>query len=122
MTIDSLTATQLFDDLIQFVRTYPYVGNAQLDIYNVATEDIWTYESAKGRRIVIPWHTVGLPFGQAQMDIVFGEELFAPPVETQILLSDEENVTLWTASKEFISGLENSLDRKGRVSAGERPL
>lgn len=42
----------------------------------VAIDDIWTYERAPGRRIVLPWRTPGLPGGVVQVDVVFGEDLF----------------------------------------------
>lgn len=97
----SESAKQLFDELIQMVRTYPHVGNVKIDGARIATDDIWTYERADGRRILLPWKAEGLPEGTLQIDIVFGERLFIEPVLTPIPTSWNENILIWSASKEL---------------------
>lgn len=92
---------QLFDELIQMVRTYPLVGNVKIDGARIATDDIWTYERADGRRILLPWQAEGLPEGTLQIDIVFGERLFTEPILTPIPTSWNENILMWSASKEL---------------------
>jgi hypothetical protein len=41
--------------------------------------EIWTYERADGRRLVIPFAGAGIPDGFVQIDVVFGEQLPIPP-------------------------------------------
>lgn len=92
---------QLFDGLIQMVSEHSRVGNATIEIAKISTDNIWTYERADGRRIVFPWTVEGLPPGDLQMDVVFGEELFADPIQTPILSPEGGSVLIWSASKEL---------------------
>ena len=94
-------AKQLFHELIKLVRKYPHFGSIKIDGARIATDDIWTYERADGRRILLPWQAEGLPEGTLQIDIVFGERLFAEPILTPIPTSWNENILIWSASKEL---------------------
>jgi hypothetical protein len=46
---------------------------------DVRVEDIWTYERADGRRIVVPFEADGVLPGSVQVDFVFNEALPIPP-------------------------------------------
>lgn len=94
-------AKQLFKELIKLLRKYPHFNNIKIDGANIATDEIWTYERADGRRMLIPWQAEDLPGGTLQIDIVFGEQLFDEPILTPILTSWNENILIWSASKEL---------------------
>jgi Nucleotidyl transferase AbiEii toxin, Type IV TA system len=94
-------AQQLFDELIQLVREYPQVGNVIIDSAKVVTDEIWTYDRSNGRRILFPWQADGLPSGTLQMDVAFGERLCSDPVLTPIPTSWDEDIFIWSASKEL---------------------
>ena len=65
-----------------------------------AWDDIWTYERAPGRRLVLPWRSPGLPPGFVQMDFVFGEELWDHAVRTPMTDGAGGTATPWTATPE----------------------
>jgi Nucleotidyl transferase AbiEii toxin, Type IV TA system len=92
-------AKQLFNELIKLLRKYPRFNNIKIDGANIATDEIWTYERADGRRMLIPWQAEGLPEGTLQVDVVFGERLFDEPVLTPIPTSWNESIPIWSASK-----------------------
>jgi hypothetical protein len=96
-------ANLFFDELIQLVKRSPQIGNVSIDSTKIATDAIWTYERADGRRIVFPWQADGIPAGTLQMDIVFGETLFAEPILTLIPTPtrSEQNVLMWSVSQEL---------------------
>lgn len=77
-------AQRLMAELVQTIRESPGIGETHLLMEEMAVDDIWTYERAPGRRIVIPWEAPGLPRGSVQMDLVFGEQLWEAPVITPI--------------------------------------
>jgi hypothetical protein len=77
-------AQSMLDRLVRAVTDQPGTGDASIEVSRIATDDIWTYERAPGKRIVFPWTTPGLPGGSVQMDLVFGEELWTAPVVTPI--------------------------------------
>ncbi|MBM9507594.1 nucleotidyl transferase AbiEii/AbiGii toxin family protein [Actinacidiphila acididurans] len=55
----------------------------RFDARDAVSEDIWTYERAQGRRLVLPW-TCGSTDGVVQLDFVFGEPLPVPPREETV--------------------------------------
>lgn len=76
------------------------VGNGiVIEAGHIAVDDIWTYERAPGKRVVIPWYAAGLPGGAAQMDFVFNETLRTAPVLMRISLGNG-TVPIWTATAE----------------------
>jgi hypothetical protein len=54
---------------------------------HAVTEDIWTYERAPGRRLMLPWAASGGHSGYLQLDFVFGESLPEDPGPSLISLS-----------------------------------
>ncbi len=91
----------MFEGLIKFVAEQSRADNIDILVSEAAVDDIWTYDRAPGRRIVFPWRTAGLPPGFVQMDFVFQEEMWSPPVRTSISTLEGINVELWTASREL---------------------
>jgi hypothetical protein len=89
-----------FIDLVKALAANPHAGGAVIDADNAAVDDIWTYERAAGRRIILPWKMEQLPPGEVQMDVVFGEHLFTAPTLSAIPSSLGGINTLWTASRE----------------------
>lgn len=50
----------------------------------VVVADIWTYDRAFGRRLMVPFQAADLPPGTVQVDLVFNERLPVPPVWTTL--------------------------------------
>jgi hypothetical protein len=98
--LDHTISRQLFDELIQLVVENPRVGNALIDVESISVDDIWTYERASGRRVLIPWRSEELPPGAVQMDVVFGEQLWSGPILTQITAPAGGSILVSTATKE----------------------
>lgn len=98
---DDSDAVQLFNELRQTFERESFTANALVLTDKIATDEIWTYERAEGRRIVFPWEADGLPNGSVQMDVVFNERLWDKPVLTPIRLGDGTEVLLEAASKEL---------------------
>lgn len=71
----------------------------ELIVRESKVDDIWTYDRAPGQRLVIPWKKRGLPRGFLQLDFVFEEELWRPPVELSFAGFSSER-SLLAASKE----------------------
>lgn len=69
-----------------------FVANA------VATDSIWTYDRAEGRRIVFPWRAEGLPGGMVQVDVVFREAMAEPARVESIPVADGGCVTVRAAT------------------------
>lgn len=72
------------------------VSGVVIDVDAIVTDDIWTYDRAPGRRIVLPFRAGDLPVGTVQVDLVFGEELGTPPVETALPTSDGSTLLVST--------------------------
>lgn len=81
-------AKQLVTDILALIRSHNSIGDVQLQLDDISTDDIWSYEHAPGIRIVVPWHHPDLPPGSVQMDLAFGERLFLEPVQQDIALFD----------------------------------
>jgi Nucleotidyl transferase AbiEii toxin, Type IV TA system len=91
---------KLFHELVQTIHYYP-MDNIKIDTTKIVTDNIWTYHRADGRRILFPWQVEGLPMGTLQMDVVFGERLFAEPILTPISTLSGADILIWSASKEL---------------------
>jgi hypothetical protein len=94
-------SNELFRGLVDLVRRAPQVGEITLRPQNVVTDDIWTYDRARGRRIVFPWDASGLPSGSVQMDMVFGEVLRSVPIRTPFQTPDGNQTFIRSASPEM---------------------
>jgi len=99
--INDDTAFELFETILWALTEAPHIGDIVIDTDQAAVEDIWTYERAAGRRVLLPWDAPGLPRGYVQMDIVFSEEIFDAPIEVQIPTGDVTFVPVHAASKEL---------------------
>lgn len=93
-------ARSMLDGLMQLVSSQPAAGEAFIDTTGIAIDDIWTYDRAPGRRISFPWSSPGLPSGVAEMDFVFEEPLFAPPVPTPVPTLGGDSILVQAATKE----------------------
>jgi hypothetical protein len=76
-------------------------ADTRIDVTRVAMEDLWTYERAPGRRLVLPWTSTGLPSGVVQMDFVFNEQLPQQPAVTEISTAGGDTVSVLAASPEL---------------------
>lgn len=117
--IDDPAAIDLFEDLVKMVVHDPQAGEAVIDINGIATDDIWTYDRAPGKRVVIPWRVEGLLPGSIQVDVVFKEELLTKPVQVDIPTFGSESQLVWAADKDIslawkLLWLENDIHRQGK--------
>jgi hypothetical protein len=96
-------ATEILGGLVQRVHERPFTGagGVQIAIDDIATDQIWTYDRAPGRRIVFPFRCGELPAGTVQVDFVFGEGLLCPPVQTAIPRAGGGSTLVFTADKEL---------------------
>lgn len=99
--VSDRSAVRLFVDLKQKIAENPAAGNAVIDAAKIVTDDIWTYERAAGKRIIFPWQAESLPGGFVQMDVVFKEDLWTEPVQTQIPTCQNSSRLVWTVDKEI---------------------
>jgi hypothetical protein len=83
-THDGEWAKALVAALPGLLAAHPLEADLHLDVAGMATDEIWTYERCRGRRILFPWRGEGLPAAGLQIDISFGEPLADAPVETRI--------------------------------------
>ncbi|PZG14268.1 hypothetical protein C1I95_22130 [Micromonospora craterilacus] len=81
MYIHSDEARAMLAGVLQALRDRPGAGLAP-DL--VQTTDIWTYERADGRRLVIPFGTDDGLTGSVQADFVFNEHLPLEPVTVEL--------------------------------------
>lgn len=99
--INDPLAAELFTDLKKRVSENSSAGEAEIVVKKIFTDDIWTYERAAGKRIVFPWKTEGLPPGYIQMDVVFNEDLWNDPIQTQIPTTPNSSRSVWSVDKEI---------------------
>jgi hypothetical protein len=99
------TGQQLLADCVDAMRQNRKAatreGEVEILVDQITMDEIWTYERAPGKRIVVPWRTEFLPPGSVQMDFVFGEELWCEPIQSTIPSFPVGSVTLRTATKEL---------------------
>jgi hypothetical protein len=93
--------SDLFVVLARIAKERSTTERAGVTIDDVRMEDIWTYDRVPGRRIVYYWHADDTPTGTVQMDFVFGEELWAPPVQNDFFADPANRSSLWTATREL---------------------
>lgn len=101
ISVDHSLAAKILYGLVQLVSEQPQVGAIAIDIDRISLSKIWTYERADGQRLVFPWKAHGLPPGELQMDIVFGEEIPVEPILVNIPGPAGVNRLVWAASKEL---------------------
>jgi predicted nucleotidyltransferase component of viral defense system len=78
-------ATGLFAGMMRLIAPDDrFEKDVEILVDHVATDDIWTYDRAPGKRVVYPWRAEGLPSGAVQIDVVFGEQITPPPTRTLI--------------------------------------
>jgi hypothetical protein len=77
------------------------IDGTRIDVTRPAMEDLWTYERAPGRRLVLPWTSSELPPGVVQMDFVFNEQLPQEPRLTEVVTTGSQPVEVLAASPEL---------------------
>ena len=88
---------ECFAELVELVKANPITANAQILVSQIASDDIWTYERAAGRRLVFPFQS-DLGQREIQMDIVWAEPLFESPVVTSIPTQTGEPIAVLSAT------------------------
>ncbi|WP_239164150.1 nucleotidyl transferase AbiEii/AbiGii toxin family protein [Actinoplanes palleronii] len=76
VTSDGEAGRRLFDRIVRALGERPGAG---LRADRIEQSEIWTYERADGRRLVIPFEVENVPGGIVQVDVVFGENLPVAP-------------------------------------------
>ncbi|BCM92866.1 hypothetical protein IAD21_04750 [Abditibacteriota bacterium] len=90
-----------FAELTEIVKNHPYTRNTHILTDQIASDDIWTYERAQGRRLIFPYENAEGAGREIQMDIVWGEVLPELPVPTSFSVGDSNSIELWTATPEL---------------------
>ncbi|MFD7640310.1 nucleotidyl transferase AbiEii/AbiGii toxin family protein [Kitasatospora sp. NPDC059795] len=111
-TLDDPRTENLFDDIVGAVNRT--TGPVRFPPGRSVTEDIWTYERAPGRRLLLGWEADGLPGGTVQLDFVFNEELPVPAEPLELAPGTVLNVAgrelslawklLWLATDRYPQG------------------
>ena len=94
MGLDDPLTAEIHDGLIAAVLAPPGPLGVEFITGAVATDDIWTYERAPGRRVAFPWRDDALPGGVVQIDAVFGEPLDLPVARMPVPVADGGCVTV----------------------------
>lgn len=91
---------ECFAELTELVKENPATRNTEILTARIASDDIWTYERAAGRRLVFPFQSEA---GQreVQMDIVWNEPMPEPPVLTPFPMKSGTEIALWAATPEL---------------------
>jgi hypothetical protein len=71
--------TELLGALPRMIQDKTAEQALHISAGDAVVDDIWSYERAPGRRLVIPWQVDDLPAGVIQMDFVFNEPLWTSP-------------------------------------------
>ncbi|MGA3489271.1 nucleotidyl transferase AbiEii/AbiGii toxin family protein [Micromonosporaceae bacterium DT55] len=81
MAVHSADADAILAGIVEALRERPGAG---LDAGRVESSDIWTYERADGRRLLVPFATDDGQVGSVQADFVFGEQLPIAPTPIRL--------------------------------------
>ena len=98
---NSEEASDMMDGITDLLSQKPSAGLAMIDATRATRDAIWTYERADGMRITFPWIAPDLPQGTLQMDFIFGDALWTPPVLTSLPLDGGAPISLLAASPEL---------------------
>ena len=88
----------IIEALKQLLSESTFSG-AALHVDDAVLDSIWTYDRVPGRRLTIPWSSDDIAPGTVQMDFVYGEELWTPPV--QLALNGTTDLHIKAASPEL---------------------
>jgi hypothetical protein len=88
----------MFPEIVRRVMESTPLPGIEILATQHSVSQIWTYERAPGRRLVIPWRAPGLPDGSVQLDVVFGESMAEPPVYTELPLAGGRTLQVRTAT------------------------
>src|SRR4051812_29870143 len=106
--ITDTSAAEMFSGIIAAVLETSVAPEIDIIIDGIATDEIWTYDRAPGRRIVFPWCCADMPgsalsgplSGVVQFDAVFGEELLMT-TKTAIPAVDGSTIDVQTATPQL---------------------
>ncbi len=98
--MESDEGRQLIAGISALIRDTKPCDEVSIPDEHFVTDDIWTYEKAPGKRLIIPWTCVDARFdGTVQMDFVFREQVPSAPETTAISIAGREPIELLAASK-----------------------
>ncbi|MEW4488142.1 nucleotidyl transferase AbiEii/AbiGii toxin family protein [Thalassoglobus sp. JC818] len=100
-SINQQPARKLIEELVELLRGSVVDDSLHIPDTPFATDEIWTYEKAPGRRIIVPWKTSDPRLnGTIQMDFVFGEAMPSQPQFTDVIVGPFSPIPLRTATIE----------------------
>ena len=94
---DDALAHQCLAEIRDLIARNPRVGDVEIDVARIASDEIWTYERAAGRRLIFPFRAPSGAGREVQIDIVWQETLWQPPVRTTIPTRGGA-IELWAAT------------------------
>lgn len=98
ITPASLLGQQILQSIRALVEDAQTVPGTEIRWGRFAEDDIWLYSRSPGKRITATWLAPELPAGDVQMDFVFGEELWAPPIDLTLTLFHGAKINVFAAS------------------------
>jgi hypothetical protein len=99
-TVQGHEAKVFFDRIVAAIRAADTPAGIRLFTNGNIVDDIWTYERAPGKRVIVGWQADNLPPGTVQIDFVFGEPLPDNPEPIEYFTADGELVKLLAAGRE----------------------
>ena len=95
---DDALALQCLAEIRELVARNPRAGDLEIDVARIASDEIWTYERAAGRRLVFPFRAPSGAGREIQIDIVWQETLWQAPTRTAIPMRQSAPVEAWAAT------------------------
>ncbi|RYX81889.1 nucleotidyl transferase AbiEii/AbiGii toxin family protein [bacterium] len=99
--LDDPDCEACFKELTDLVKANPRTQNARIQVDRIASDDIWTYERAQGRRLIFPYENAEGAGREIQMDIVWNETLPEAPIRVGVPQRDGEPIEVWAASPQL---------------------
>ncbi len=74
-TLPVRAGDDIASQLGKLIASQPAPAGLVFECSQIASDEIWTYERAQGRRIVVPWQLYDVHGGSVQVDVTFNEDI-----------------------------------------------